>query len=692
MKNYLHLIKRSPFRTQPRLSALLLAAFGLLPQCPADIRLPAIISNNMVLRKTQAVPVWGKADPGEQVSVTLGDQTASVLADESGRWKAILNLENSGPGPFEMTVEGENRLVVSNVAVGEVWLASGQSNMEWPIEDSANAKEVIAASKNPLVRQFVVQRSHATEPLDDVKGAWQEASPATTGKFSAVGYHFAKSLSAETGAPVGVISSAWGGTRIEPWMSLDAVESIPQISSERKAVLERMAKQTELKKIYTQEMPKWVESYGRTDESAPDPSIYTAADIDLTGWTPIKAPGEITGEGLPHSGVVWLRREIEIPSDGGPVQIELPLDGFDTVYWNGRQLRNTTFETYPGNGLFRNLRTPRDSVYQQKNVLAIRLYLPTGPGRFSKVPSVKDLVRKIELKDGWHAKAERGFPDLDAETLAQAPKPAEAPPTGDKVPTALFNAMIAPLLPASINGIIWYQGESNAANASQYKDSFAKLISDWREKWNRSDLPFYFCQLAAYRAKPSKPAESDWASLREAQSSALALPHTGQVVLIDSGEEGDIHPRDKKTVGERLSRIALAKLHSRDIVYSGPIVESWRFEGGKAEITFRHAEGGLEARPLAETHLVSSTFKKTAPLLRNSPASQLEGFQIRGADTEWFWADARIDGDKVIVWCDKVSAPTAVRYGWADNPIVNLFNRKGLPSAPFRTDAPPPNP
>lgn len=217
-------LKKSPaLRPLFGLAALLLAAFGLLPHCPADVQLPAILSNNMVLRKTQAVPIWGKADPGEQVSVTLGDQTASVLADESGRWKAILNLENSGPGPFEMTVEGENRLVVSNVAVGELWLASGQSNMEWPIEDSANAKEVIAASKNPLVRQFVVQRAHAHEPIDDVKGAWQEASPETTGKFSAVGYHFARSVAAETGSPVGVIASSWGGTRIEPWMSPQAV-------------------------------------------------------------------------------------------------------------------------------------------------------------------------------------------------------------------------------------------------------------------------------------------------------------------------------------------------------------------------------------------------------------------------------------------------------------------------------------
>lgn len=681
-----HRINLSAFSPRPRLTALLLAAIAAAPHCLADVRLPAIISNNMVLRKSQAVPVWGKADPGEQVAVSLGDQKASAVADESGRWQAVLNLENSGPGPFEMTVEGKNRLVVSNVAVGEVWVGSGQSNMEWPIEDSANAKEEIAASKNPLVRQFVVQRAHATEPLDDVKGAWQEASPATTAKFSAVGYHFAKSLSAENGAPVGVISSAWGGTRIEPWMSLDSVESIPQVSAERKAVMERIAKQTELKKIYTQEMPKWVERHGRTDEPTPDPSIYTAADIDLTGWTTIKAPGEITGEGIPHSGVVWLRREIEIPSDGGRIQVELPLDGFDTVYWNGRQLRETTFENYPGNGLFRNLRTPQDAVFQQKNVLAIRLYLPTGPGRFSKIPAVKDLVRRIELKDGWFAKAERFFSDLDAATIAQAPQPPEAPPTWDKVPAALFNGMIAPLLPASINGVIWYQGESNAANASRYKESFAKLISDWREKWKRHELPFYFCQLANYRAKPAKPAESDWAALREAQSSALALAHTGQVVLIDSGEEGDIHPRDKKTVGERLSRIALAKLHGRDIVYSGPVAESWRFEGGKAEITFRHTDGGLQARALPETHTVSSVFKKTAPLKRNSPASELEGFQIRGADTEWQWADAKIEGDKVIVWSEQVANPTAVRYGWADNPTTNLVNGSGLPASPFRTD------
>lgn len=657
-----------------------------LPTCLGNVILPAIISDNMVLRKSQSVPVWGKADPSEQVTVTLGDQKASGVADANGRWRAVLSLGNSGPGPFEMTVQGKNRLVVSNVAVGEVWVASGQSNMEWSLADTANAKEEIAGSKNPLIRQFIVQRASSAEPLDDVKGVWQEASPQTSAKFSAVAYHFAKHLSAETGGPVGVLASAWGGTHIEYWMSPESIDPFPEVSEQRKRLLERVQQQTELQKNYIADIRKWVEAHGRRDQPTPDPSTCAGPNVDMSGWTPVRVPGEISGGDLPKTGIVWLRCEVELPSDGGPQQINLPLDGFDSVYWNGHRLRQTTFESYPGDGKFRNLRATRDIPFQKKNVLAIRLYLPAGPGRFTKVPALQDLIGKKELQEGWFAKAERAFPDLDAEALAQAPKPADAPPLGEKIPCALFNAMIAPLLNASIDGVIWYQGEANTGNPTLYRKTFPSLISDWRKKWNLGDFPFYFCQLAAHRPKLAEPAESGWAALREAQSSVLGLPNTAQVVLIDAGEAGDPHPRDKKLVGERLANIALAQLHGRRISFSGPVKDSCRFEDGKAVLTFRHADGGLVARPLPETYIVSSAYKKSAPLVRNSPGSELEGFQICGDDKKWLWADATIDGDKVIVSSDKVRSPTAVRYAWADNPTANLYNGAGLPAAPFRTD------
>lgn len=657
-----------------------------LTPCFGNVTLPAIISNNMVLRKSRDVPVWGKADPGEQITVTLGDQKVSATADQSGRWKAVLNLESSGAGPFEMTVEGKNRLVVSNVAIGEVWLASGQSNMEWVLAETADAKTEIAGSKNPLIRQFVVRRASSAEPLEDVKGTWQEASPQTSAAFSAVAYYFAKHLSAETGGPIGVIASAWGGTAIEYWLSPDAVEMFPEVREQRKSLLKRVQKQTALQKNYISDIRPWVETHRRLDQPTPDPSIYAGPGVDLSGWTPVSVPGEISSGGLPKTGIVWLRREIEIPADGGPPQINLPLDGFDSVYWNGHLLRQTTFESYPGDGKFRNLRATKDIPFQQKNVLAIRLYAPAGPGRFTKVPALQDLTGKKELPDGWFAKAERAFPDLDAQTLAQAPKPADAPPPGEKIPCALFNAMIAPLVNTSIDGVIWYQGEANAGNPTLYRKTFPGLISDWRKKWNLGDLPFYFCQLAAHHPKISEPGESGWAALREAQSSVLGLPNTAQVVLIDAGEAGDPHPRDKSLVGKRLANIALAKLHARKISFSGPVLDSCRFEDGKAVLTFRHADGGLVARPLPETYIISSVYKKSAPLVRNSPGSELEGFQICGEDKKWVWADAKIEGDTVIVFSDKIGTPSAVRYAWADNPTANLFNGEGLPASPFRTD------
>lgn len=254
----------------------------------------------------------------------------------------------------------------------------------------------------------------------------------------------------------------------------------------------------------------------------------------------------------------------------------------------------------------------------------------------------------------------------------------------------LFNGMIHPILPYAISGVIWYQGESNAGRAYQYRTAFPLMIADWRKHWNQGDFPFYFCQLANYMAKKPEPGDSAWAELREAQAMTLARANTGQAVLIDIGESGDIHPRNKKDAGERLALIALAKDYNKSIPYSGPVYDSMNIAGGKATIKFKHVDEGLVAKPLPETFVVKSQTNETAPLVRNSPASQLEGFAICGEDKKWVWADAKIDGQTVVVWSDKVPAPVAVRYAWADNPTCNLYNTAGLPASPFRTDDFPP--
>ena len=290
------------------------------------------------------------------------------------------------------------------------------------------------------------------------------------------------------------------------------------------------------------------------------------------------------------------------------------------------------------------------------------------------------------LDGEWLARAEYEFPALDAKALASAPKPPASVLGEMNCPSSIFNGMIAPILPYAIRGVIWYQGENNCRRAYQYRTAFPLMISGWRKQWNQGDFPFYFCQLANHLGKKPTPDESTWAELRDAQSVALKLPNTGQAVLVDVGESADIHPRNKKDAGERLALIALAKDFGKSLPYSGPVFDSLKIEGHKAILTFRHTDGGLIAKPLAATYDVSSKANMTAPLVRNSPNSQLEGFAICGQDKQWVWADAKIEGDKVVVTSDKVAVPVAVRYAWADNPTCNLYNGANLPASPFRTD------
>lgn len=296
------------------------------------------------------------------------------------------------------------------------------------------------------------------------------------------------------------------------------------------------------------------------------------------------------------------------------------------------------------------------------------------------------MAGSLGLAGEWLAKAEYEFPVLDAKILAAAPQPPAIAPGALSCPSSIFNGMIAPILSYAIRGVIWYQGENNCRRAYQYRTTFPLLISDWRKQWKLGDFPFYFCQLANHLGKKPTPTDSTWAELRDAQSAALKLPNTGQAVTIDVGESSDIHPRNKKDVGERLALIALARDYGKNVPYSGPVFDSLKIEGNKAILTFRYTEGGLIAKPLAATYDVLSRTGQTAPLVRNSPNSPLEGFAICGDDKKWVWADAKIEGNTVVVTSDKVAAPIAVRYAWADNPTCNLYNGANLPASPFRTD------
>jgi sialate O-acetylesterase len=662
---------------------LVATATLLLPMASAfaDVTLPAIFSDHMVLEKTAKVPFWGKADPGEKVTITLGEKTATTTAGDDGKWTTSLDLSDSGPGPFAVKVQGKNEIPIADVLVGEVWVASGQSNMEWTVKNTSNAEEAIAQSANPQIRQFLVKKSALPAPTDFVEGAWTVASPETTGGFTAVGYYFAKLLNKELKTPVGLINTSWGGTPSEAWTSQEALQSVPELKDASERLLKDVASFAERNKDFAEKFSAWLKDNNRVDQKA-DPAAFAGVDVSAEGWVPVTLPGVITGKDLPKNGTVWLRRDIdvaEVPKNGFRPTFN-GVDGFEAFYWNGELISEFTYETAPGAGPRREYVIPAAKIKQGKNVAAVRIYAPSVP------PAVKnDLPQFGKQSAPWLAKGETSFPDLAAGAKPAPAAPAALPPQSHTA-SYLYNGMLNPIIPYAIKGAIWYQGETNAGRSIQYRTAFPLMITDWRTKWEQGDFPFYFVQLANFMGKTNTPTESGWAELREAQSQTLKLANTGQAVIIDIGESADIHPRNKKDVGERLAQIALAKDYGQDIVYSGPVYKSLKVADGKAVLTFDHIGGGLVANPVPAKYDVNTGKKETADLVRNSPNSELEGFAICGEDKQWVWADAKIDGDTVVVWSDKVAKPVAVRYGWANNPNTNLYNKAGLPASPFRTD------
>jgi len=647
----------------------------------------------MVLQRAARVPIWGSADPGEEVTVSFHGVSAAAKADADGKWMLTLNLKDCAPGPFEMTVAGKNKITLTDVVVGEVWVASGQSNMQFILKNAIGAETEMAGPANPLLRQFAVKTNATSESMDDVEGKWVSASPETVGNFTAVGYFFAKMLQKELSIPVGLIHTSVGGTPSEAWTSAEALDTEPDLKASSERLRAAVRDAPEKKKAFIDSMVAWTRENGREDKPCADAAAYAGADVSTAGWVVVKLPGEVAAPGLPQVGAVWLRKEIDVPSAPKvKFPLSLPIDGFDSVYWNGKLLKQTTFQDFEGLGSIRRkgpFDIPPEDVKVGRNILAIRLYEPISPAIFP-ADTGGPKAGQISQAGEWLAKTEYEFPAIPAEKTAAAPQPPANPPWIYSVAGFLFNGMVRPIIPYAIRGVIWYQGEANASRSFQYRTAFSLLISDWRKQWNQGNFPFYFCQLPNNRPKASIPGDSGWAELREAQSMALKLPNTGQSVTIDVGETGDLHPRNKKDVGERLALIALAKDYGKAIPFSGPVYNSMKVESGKAILSFLHTDGGLMAKPLPETDVVSSLTNKTAPLVRNSPNSQLEGFAICGEDRKWVWADAKINGDNVIVWSDKVPSPVAVRYAWADNPTCNLTNDSGLPASPFRTDDFPP--
>jgi sialate O-acetylesterase len=490
--------------------AILLLGMGFVGQWPqsakaADLKLPAIFGDNMVLQRGVTCPVWGSAEAGEKVTVSLLDQKKETVAGPNGKWMVKLDALTAG-GPYELSVAGGSTITLKNVMVGEVWVCSGQSNMEMALRPTRDGMKAAQESHNPMIRLFTVAKNNNIKPASDVKGNWAECESDVAKDFSAVGYYFGRELQKELKVPVGLIHTSWGGTPIEVWLSRRAM----------------------------------------------------AADANMGQY----------------------------------------LDSYD-----------------------------------------------------------KRLAQ-------YEAALSEHNAQLAAAKLAGKPAP-KAPPGPGWSPGVLYNNMIAPLLPYAIGGTIWYQGESNAGQAYLYRKQMPAMIKQWREDFACGEFPFLMVQLANFMDRKTEPTDTPWAELREAQTmTARSTPKTGMAVIIDIGEAKDIHPRNKEDVGKRLALAAEAIGYGRKIVYSGPLYESIKVEGNQARLSFSHVGGGLVAQG-GET---------------------LKGFAIAGADKKFVWADAKIDGDSIVVSSSAVPQPAAVRYAWADNPECNLYNKEGLPASPFRTD------
>lgn len=642
---------------------LLLVLSGSLLR--AEVKLPAFVGDNMVLQRDAAINIWGWADAGEKVTVLFLDRKMSAKAGKDGRWAVTLNPVPAG-GPFEMTLKGrKNTIVIKNILVGDVWLASGQSNMEMELRNINNGSEEAEDSDYPQIRLITVKRNTAFKPLDDVQSeGWKECSPKSVETFSAVAYLFGRELNRRYHVPIGLIHTSWSGTAAESWVSAEGLSGFPEF---KEVIDQTKTIDPEAFRAYLNEREDWIRLNGGNDRAhAVKGKGWAEAATDDSDWLTMKMPGfwsqarELKG----YYGIVWFRKNILIPEEaaGKPLVIYMPgILMSDSTFFNGQ---------FVGSGSeFMKQRVysvPAELVKQGENLITVRVQGANVIGGMAEKADefyVKAYKVKIPLAGDWKYK-----PGPDISTLRVISGLERFNQLMPEAPCVLFNAMIAPLVHYSIKGVIWYQGETNASEykrADQYYRLFPALISDWRSRWGY-DFPFLFVQLAGYQPDEENPADYKWARLREAQSSTLALPNTGMAVAIDIGNEKDIHPKNKQDVAHRLFLAAEKVAYGEDIVYSGPTYASMTTEGNQIRIRFTNTGSGLLVR---------------------DKYGYLRGFAVAGADGKFVWAKAVMAGNDVVVSSERVDKPVAVRYDWGNNPDGNLYNQEGLPAVPFRTDS-----
>ncbi|MBS1705024.1 MAG: sialate O-acetylesterase [Armatimonadetes bacterium] len=646
-----------------------LAALSLgQPDLEPTLKLPAVFSDGMVLQRDMPVPIWGWSHPGEKVTVTFRGQSISTTADVSGKWKVTLDSLTAG-GPDELGVFDEDQdIIVRDILVGDVWICSGQSNMAFPLSQAKNSTTLMQEADQPRIRLFKVGFAASDRPLLDVKGRWRVSTPQSAASFSAVGYLFGKALSESEKVPIGLIETCWGGSSAEAWTPFGALSLDPELKPilirYDRAKVENRAK---LEK-YRQESKKYRPKIHPDRANLGFARGWASPIFDDSVWNTMMVPGywEDQVKSLDIDGAVWFRTEVEVPPGAAGSDVILKLGqiaDYDTVYWNGQMVGMTgTSEDEP-------FETPRAYkisgrlVLSGKNTLAVRVFNRKDKGGFGSEPEDMGVVgldgAVIPIAGRWRYHVETSLsPD--------AIKPLELPfgPGHPQAPANLFNGMVAPIVPLAVKGVAWYQGESNAERAKQYRTLLTRLISSWRTSFHQSDLPFLLVQLPNFRERLDFPSEAEWAEIREAQLMALKLPKVGMAVTIDLGEANDIHPRNKLPVAERLADAAMQVVYYTTARGQSPFFDTYKIEGSKIRVLFRNTVGSL------------TTVDGEPP----------KGFAIAGADGKFIWAQAKIDGESVVIWHEKVPQPKYVRYAWADNPLCNLVNRVGLPASPFRTD------
>ena len=628
---------------------------------PAKPVVHPLFSSHMVLQRGKAVPVWGWTKPRTKIVVEFAGQSTTTQSGADGMWSAKLSpmtADATGRTLKISAADGKafSDVVLDDVLVGDVWICSGQSNMEWPIAASNNAETEIAQGDHPAIRLFTVPKRISLEPQSTVEGSWSRCSPETLPGFSAVGYFFGRELNQELGVPIGLIHTSWGGTIAEAWTSREALTTMDDFKQELEA-LDATAKEVA---SGTFDLPARVAAWWKKNDAGAD---WYRAEIDHSQWKTMQVPAnwESANVGMDDfDGIVWFRKEFELPATWQNEDVILSLgaiDDADTTWVNGHRVGGMSLWNQK-----RNYRVQSAFLKPGKNVIAIRVFDGNGGGGIYDVGHniavqlASDTTKSVSLKGPWHFNVGGKLNDL-------TPFPQSFTGNPNKV-TVLYNGMLAPLKPFGITGAIWYQGESNAGRPTQYRRLLPTMIADWRNRFEQGDFPFLVVQLANFMQQQTTPVQSGWAELREAQQMTAARdPNVGLAVITDIGEADDIHPRNKQDVGKRLALQALDIAYDKDVVHSGPTVKDMGVRGDAIMLDFENVGGGLVAK-----------------------GGKLQGFAIAEAQGEFVWAEGEIDGNTITLWNENLAEPIRARYNWGNNPIGNLFNREGLPAAPFRTD------